>query len=93
MERILNPLSDIFIRYLLGSEKNKDILIDFINAVFEEKGFPLVKSLEIRNPFNKSEALMLKESILDIKARDKTGRVINIEVQIAEEESFAARSV
>ena len=31
--RPLNPMADVFVRYLLGSEENKDILIDFINAV------------------------------------------------------------
>ena len=32
---IINRLSDVFIRYLLGNEHNKDILISFINAHHE----------------------------------------------------------
>mgnify|MGYP001548156256 FL=1 len=46
----LNPTSDIFVRYLLGAEKNTGLLIHFINAVFERKGTPRVVELEIRNP-------------------------------------------
>ncbi|MDC7218869.1 MAG: Rpn family recombination-promoting nuclease/putative transposase [Spirochaetales bacterium] len=93
MARALNPLSDIFIRYLLGSESNKDLLKDFINAVFEEKGFPHVEELEIQNPFNIKSSPLDKESILDVKAKDSSGRIINVEVQVSKEESFAERSL
>ena len=86
-------MADVFVRYLLGSEKNKDLLIDFINAVFRRKGRRAVTDLEIRNPFNLREAFEAKESILDVKAREAEGRWINVEVQVAHEESFAARSL
>ena len=36
-QRLLNPMADVFVRYLLGSEDHKDILIDFLNAVFAQK--------------------------------------------------------
>ena len=35
--------SDIFARFLLGDEKNKDILLSFINAVNEDYDFNLIK--------------------------------------------------
>jgi predicted transposase/invertase (TIGR01784 family) len=38
--------------------------------------------LELLNPFNPKEALDDKLSILDIKARDKTGRQFNVEMQM-----------
>ena len=50
--RPLNPMADIFVRYLLGSEGNKDILIDFINAVFTQKGQKPIVEIELLNPFN-----------------------------------------
>ena len=92
-ERPLNPMADVFVRYLLGSEENKDILIDFINAVFEQKGHELIVELEIRNPFNLAAVQGDKESILDVKAKDKTGRWINVEVQVDYDVSFAHRSL
>ncbi len=92
-ERPLNPMADIFVRYLLGSEENKDILIDFINAVFVQKGHEIVVDLEIRNPFNLAAIRGDKESILDVKAKDKTGRWINVEVQVDDNGSFAHRSL
>ena len=46
------PYSDIFVRYLLGNEKNKDLLLSFINAVNEDSNFPLITDLTIKNPYN-----------------------------------------
>jgi predicted transposase/invertase (TIGR01784 family) len=86
-------MSDLFVRYLLGSEKNKDLLLHFVNAVFSRKGHALVVDLDIRNPFNLPDAATNKESILDIKARDTDGRLINVEVQIGSEPGFAACSL
>jgi len=91
--RPLNPLSDIFIRYLLGSEQNKDLLIDFTNAVLTEKGYPELVELEILNPFNLSSSAMSKESIVDIKAKDRSGRYINVEIQIDAKLGFEQRSL
>jgi len=80
--RPLNPLADIFVRYLLRSEDHKNILISFLNAVFSHKGHDLVVEIEILNPFNLKSLQETKESILDVKAKDSTGRWINIEIQV-----------
>ncbi len=68
MERIVNPTSDFFVRYLLGSEENKDLLLDFINAILIDSGFKPAVKLEIMNPFNLKTFSVSKESILDVKA-------------------------
>ena len=86
-------MADIFVRYLLGSEEHKDILIDFINAVFSQKGHDLVVEIKILNPFNLKNLRTGKESILDVKARDKSGRWINVEIQIDPDGSYANRSL
>ena len=91
--RPLNPMADIFVRYLLGSEGNKDILIDFINAVFTQKGQKPIVEIELLNPFNLRTVRESKESILDVKARDSNGRWINIEIQIDNDGSYANRSL
>jgi len=91
--RPLDPLSDYYIRYLFGSESNKDLLMDFINAVFSEKGFPLVVDLEIRNPFNFKSSLVDKETVVDILAKDSTGRQINVEIQNDVKDGFEQRSL
>ena len=48
----IKPTSDIFIKYLFGTEENKILLLAFINAVLENSGFSLIKKVELKNTFN-----------------------------------------
>ncbi len=48
MNSDIKATSDIFIKYLFGSEHNKDLLIDFINANLLEIGFDEVVEVEIK---------------------------------------------
>src|ERR1700758_4619819 len=41
-----------------------------------------IREIELLNPFNPKEALDDKLSILDIKARDQSGRQFNVEMQL-----------
>jgi hypothetical protein len=66
--------SDIFIHYLWGTEKNKDLLISFINTVLEDSEFQPIKDLQIKNPFNRKTFSFDKETVLDINAIDEQGR-------------------
>jgi predicted transposase/invertase (TIGR01784 family) len=93
MRRIVNPTSDIFVRFLLGLEENKPVLIDFINTILLDSEFEPVVDLTILNPFNLKEGLDEKESILDIKAKDKEGRVFDVEIQVIGNASFVKRSL
>ena len=43
----IKPYSDIFIHYLLAQEENKDLLLDFINAVLIDSDFPKIKEFLI----------------------------------------------
>ena len=59
-------LSDLFARYLLGKNGNEDLLTDLVNSTLREFNFEEVKDSEIIDPFNLSENIELKESIMDI---------------------------
>ena len=76
MERLVNPTSDFFVRYLLGQEENKSVLLDFINAVLTDSGFKPAVDLTIENPFNLKSYMSDKESILDVKAIDENHKSI-----------------
>ena len=93
MARHIKATSDIFIHYLFGSEQNKDLLLSFINAVLEDADFPLIKSVEILNPFSIRQYALDKSTILDIKAKDNNGKIINIEVQAMGNSTFINRSM
>jgi len=93
MNSVIKPTSDIFVLYLLGSEKNKDLLMSFVNAVLKDKDLPLVKELTLKNPFNLKSFHSDKESILDIKAIDENSHQFDIEIQATYDPSFAVRSL
>lgn len=80
MKCYVKTFSDIFVRYLLGDEKNTDILKSFINAVNIDSGFAPVTDVIIKNPYNLRDIENSKESILDVKAVDEEGKIYDIEI-------------
>ena len=60
---------DLFARYLFGRNGSEDLLEDLVNATLSDFNFEEVKDLEIIDPFNLSENIDLKESIIDVKAK------------------------
>ncbi|MBN2443826.1 MAG: PD-(D/E)XK nuclease family transposase [Spirochaetales bacterium] len=91
MSYYLNPVRDIFIKYLFGREENSDLLLSFINAVLEDTDFPLIKEVKLKNPFNYRTFIMDKETILDVKATDLQGNHYDIEVQAGKLDDFTNR--
>lgn len=93
MSKIVHPYSDIFVRYLLGDENNKDLLLSFINAVHEDYELPLITDITIKNPFNLKTFRAEKETVIDVKGYDEKGRLYDIEVQTAGNETFKYKSL
>jgi len=87
------PYTDIFVRYLLGDEKNSDLLLSFINAVNKDNNLPVIKSVKVNNPYNLKDYTKGKETILDIKAKDELGKIYNIEIQATGNETFKHRAL
>ncbi|MCF8567045.1 Rpn family recombination-promoting nuclease/putative transposase [Alicyclobacillus tolerans] len=79
---LLRPTVDFVFKRIFGTEENKDVLVDFLNAVFESAGQPQVSTVEILNPFIDKNALYDKMSILDVRARTESGTFINVEIQL-----------
>ena len=89
--RNINRMNDYFVRYLLGSIGNEDILENIVNCVLRDSGFQEVHNLEIINPHNLPENINLKESVLDVKAITKDNKKIIIEVQLSGNIDFVKR--
>jgi predicted transposase/invertase (TIGR01784 family) len=92
MTDILSPCSDIVFKMLFGDIHNLDILKPFLQAVL-----PLpdddYDEITLLNPFLFSDAPDNKTSILDIKAKTKTGRLLDIEIQVANHTAMRSRIV
>lgn len=90
---LMDPRVDFVFKSIFGTEKNLDILIDFVNAVFTDAGQQRVTSLTLMNPFTLKEAASDKLGILDIKARTESGIMIDVEIQVQNHHDMAARSL
>ena len=87
MKPVIDPKVDYVFKKVFGSESNTDVLQDLLEAVL---GFPL-SGVEIINPFNEKEATDDKLSVLDIKARDASGKWFDVEMQMFSHAAIAPR--
>ena len=85
----IDPKVDFAFKWVFGNPRNSALLIHFLNAVLEPD--LSVSDVEILNPFNDKSSVDDKLSILDVKARDQDGRLINIEIQLLMPTGFTAR--
>jgi predicted transposase/invertase (TIGR01784 family) len=77
------PKIDFAFKLLFGDERSKNILTDFLKAVLPELADEEFEELTIVDPHLKREYSGGKLEILDVKIRTASGKIINIEIQIA----------
>src|SRR5438105_1703397 len=87
----IDPKVDYAFKHLLGRESTRPILIDVIDKVLNPPPGRHIQDIELLNPFNPKEAGDDKLSILDIKARDQSGRQFNIEMQMVAHRYYEKR--
>ncbi len=91
MKHAIDPKIDCVFKALLGAERNRRLLIHFLNAMLAgELAAPIV-AVEILNPYNEREFLDDKLSIVDVKARDQAERLYQIEIQLLNIPDLPAR--
>ena len=93
MGELLSPKVDFVFKRIFGAEENQDVLISFLNAVFEDAGQPLIVSVEILNPFLDKDALSDKMSVLDVKARTESGMLVDVEIQLQNQQNMEKRAL
>jgi len=91
MRHPIDPKVDCVFKALLGAERNQALLIHFLNAVLGPALPDPVTETEILNPYNEREFLDDKLSVVDVKARDQTGRQYQIEIQLLNHPDLPAR--
>ena len=93
MKRNIDPKVDCVFKALLGKEENSNLLVHFLNAVLGAELSEPIVSVVIINPYNDKEFLDDKLTIVDVKANDQSGRIYQIEVQLAYYSDLPARMV
>ncbi len=83
MKHKIDPKVDCVFKAILGSEKNKNLLIHFLNSVLCLKKGKQIQAVAISNPYNEREYEQDKLSVIDIKAKDVDGITYQIKIQMA----------
>ena len=100
--RYINPYTDYGFKYLFGTEPNKELTLDFVNALLQ--GREVIKSLTLlpleQLGDTEDERLRVGElcsgmrrSVFDVHCENEKGDKIIIEMQKAEQQWFKDRSV
>jgi predicted transposase/invertase (TIGR01784 family) len=77
----IKPTVDFAFKKIFGSPENVRSLIGLLNAILELPS--PITDVEILNPFSYQDFAEDKLIVLDVRARDATGRLLNIEMQVS----------
>ena len=91
-ERYINPYTDFGFKKLFGTEMNKDLLISFLNALFNNSENE-IEDIQYLNGENLGEGYGDRRSVFDVYCMTKDGSRFIVEMQKAEQEYFKDRSV
>ncbi|WP_295577489.1 Rpn family recombination-promoting nuclease/putative transposase [uncultured Lamprocystis sp.] len=91
MRHPIDPKVDCVFKALLGAESNRDLLIHFLNAILGAELPRPITAVEIQNPYNEKEFLDDKLTVVDVKARDATGQLYQVEIQLLNHRDLPAR--
>ncbi|MGL5626183.1 MAG: Rpn family recombination-promoting nuclease/putative transposase [Candidatus Rhabdochlamydia sp.] len=92
LSKYLDPKNDIAFKKIFGTEKNKDILMHFLNDIlgFSEENH--IMDIEFLSPILDPEIAVKKQSIVDVLCKDKKGIKYIIEMQVTKARGFEKRA-
>ena len=91
-ERYINPYTDFGFKKLFGTEMNKDLLISFLNALFNGSQKE-IEDVQYLNGESLGDGYGDRRSVFDVYCMAKDGSRFIVEMQKAEQEYFKDRSV
>lgn len=89
--KFVDPKTDIAFKKIFGDQAHKIILIEFLNGLLELE-YP-IEDVNIGNTYQPPQGYGLKESTLDIKAKDTSGREFIVEMQVEKDKTFTKRAL
>jgi predicted transposase/invertase (TIGR01784 family) len=92
LSRYLNPKNDIAFKKVFGAEKNKDILIHFLNDVLNKTAKDLIKEVTFLDTVQQPEIAIKKQSIIDVLCTDQSGVQYIVEMQVDPVRGFEKRA-
>ena len=92
MSKFLDPKNDFAFKKIFGTEKNKDILIPFLNDIFGFEGDARVQDVTFLKTSQDPEIAYKRQSIVDVLCQDQLGRHCIIEMQVVRTRGFEKRA-
>ncbi|MDG7056894.1 MAG: Rpn family recombination-promoting nuclease/putative transposase [Wolbachia endosymbiont of Penenirmus auritus] len=92
LSKFLDRKNNYAFRRIFGTEKNKDILIHFLNDILGRTGEAKIEDVTFLSPIQDQEIAAKKESIVDVLCRDSTGVQFICEMQVARTTGFEKRA-
>ena len=90
-ERYLNPYTDFDFKRLFGEEVNKDLLLSFLNAIFE--GQQKIMNISYLRNEHLGTVEEDRKAVFDVYCENEHGEKFIVEMQKAEQKFFKDRSV
>ena len=92
LTKFLDPKNDIAFKRIFGTEKNKDILIHFINDMIKFKDNGPITEVVFLKTNQDPETANHKTSIVDILCKNEKGHQYIVEMQVAKFKGFEKRA-
>ena len=90
-ERYISLLTDFGFKRIFGTAPNKDLLINFLNSLFD--GRKVIKSLKYSNSEHVGDIYTERKAIFDVYCESEDGEKFIVEMQNASQKFFKDRSV
>ena len=90
-ERYISLLTDFGFKRIFGTVPNKDLLIDFLNSLFE--GEQVVKDVTYLNSEHVGDVHTERKAIFDVYCENENGEKFIVEMQNASQQYFKDRSL
>jgi predicted transposase/invertase (TIGR01784 family) len=92
VSKFLDPKNDVAFKKIFGSEKNKGILIHFINDIMGFSGGDQIQNVTFLSPVQDPEIAYKKQSIVNVLCSAENGTKIIVEMQVSPSKGFEKRA-
>ena len=91
-EKYINPYTDFGFKKLFGTELNKDLLISFLNSLFDDSAME-IKDVKYLNSEHLGDGYGDRRAVFDVYCMTESGSRFIVEMQKAEQAYFKDRSI
>jgi predicted transposase/invertase (TIGR01784 family) len=85
LSKFLNPKLDLTFKRVFGTEKNKNILIHFLNDILGFTGTNAIQEVKFLSTYVDPEIAFDKQSVVDVLCKDSSRSRYMVEMQLARE--------